>query len=94
MLLHIREQNLQIIQLLKSKNPSNPAPLINPDFPVNLPIDTEENLEIFETFLKENENLNVLVRYYLISNFTVCMLILYFRYPTFLDLVEKMWHRK
>lgn len=59
-ILEIKESNKKIIQLLSQQDPSVRSK--KPDnFPVQLPINTREELESLEQFLAEDTNLNLFV---------------------------------
>ncbi|XP_067204586.1 uncharacterized protein [Linepithema humile] len=63
LLVEIKEQNTQILALLKTKELNKVPSILPADIPVKFPIDTLEHVKILETYLKEDENLNTLTLY-------------------------------
>lgn len=60
LLFEIKEQNTQILALLKRKE-SYKVPGMPSDIPVQFPLHTEEHIVILDDYLKEDENLNTLI---------------------------------
>jgi len=67
LLVEIKEQNKQILTLVKNKELNKVPGILPADMPVQFPIDTLEHLEIFETYLKDDEKLYTLVKKNFIS---------------------------
>lgn len=63
LLTHIKEQNDVIIALLESKATTNTTTLPS-DFPVELPVTNEENLNIVEEYINKQQNFSYLVSYW------------------------------
>lgn len=64
-LIHIREQNNEIVKLLKKEiTPTTLTQFRLEDLPVNLPISTQTDLDILETFLKDKKNFSTMVNIY------------------------------
>lgn len=62
-LIHIREQNNEILTLLNNKQviPNTSAQFRFEDLPVNLPVSTQADLDILEIYLQTNQNLSTMV---------------------------------
>jgi len=67
LLVEIKEQNKQILTLVKNKELNKVPGILPADMPVQFPIDTLEHLKIFETYLKDDEKLDTLVKKNFIS---------------------------
>lgn len=50
-----------MLALLREKELNKVPGILPADIPVKFPLDTEEHLELLETYLKEDEKLNSLV---------------------------------
>lgn len=74
MLVEIKEQNTQVLTLLKRKEPCKTLGIPS-NIPVKFPMDTEEHIVTLDNYLKEDENLNTLVN---ISNIVQFKCFLFF----------------
>lgn len=60
-MVEIKEYNTQILALLKRKELQRAPGILLCDIPIQFPIDTQEQLEILENYIKEEDKLNALV---------------------------------
>ena len=63
----VKEQNKEILAILKKNNPQSAPRYILPDnIPVQLPVTTQEELNVLEDFIQDKENLFALVSLYVL----------------------------
>jgi len=71
-MVEIKEYNIQILALVKEKELQKAPGILPFDIPIQFPIDTLQQLEILENYLKEENKLNALVnRNYLLINYFI-----------------------